>query len=386
MNCPKLSNGAIALVCLVAVLAGRLSAAEALVYIGTYTGARSQGIYVAHFDDRTGTLSKPELAAETKNPTFLAAHPKESVLYAVGEVDDFGGKRVGSVSAFRIQEKSGKLSLLNRQPSGGTGPCHLAVDQTGHCLLVANYGSGSIAALPIQSDRHLEAPSSVIQHHGKSADPLRQEGPHAHHITVDPANRFVLTCDLGLDQVLVYRLDPHKGVLEPSTGPFASLKAGAGPRHLVFHPNGRTVYVINEMGSSITAFDYDAGGGKLAEVQTLSTLPEDFKAENTCAEVQVHPSGKFVYGSNRGHNSIAIFEVNSGTGKLRAVGHQATGGKTPRHFGLDPSGKWLLAENQDSDSIVVFALDSGGSTLRDIGRRIEVGAPVCIAFVPITSF
>jgi 6-phosphogluconolactonase len=356
-----------------------------LVYIGTYTGAKSKGIYVSHFDPATGRLSSPELAAETASPSFLALHPGGRFLYAVGETANLGSKRTGAVSAFSLDAKTGKLTSLNRQSSGGTGPCHLAVDQTGKCLLVANYGSGSIAALPIQAGGSLGEPGAVIQHRGSSVNPQRQAGPHAHFITPDPANRFALTCDLGLDQVLVYRLDPDKAALAANDPPFVAVKPGSGPRHLAFHPSGRFVFLINEMGSTLTAFGYDAKRGALKELQTLSTLPEGFAGRSTCAEVQVHPSGDFVYGSNRGHDSIAVFAFDRVSGKLTCLEHQSTQGKNPRHFALDPTGQWLLAENQDSDSIVVFRVDSKTGRLSATGQRVSVGAPVCAVFVPTSS-
>ena len=356
-----------------------------LVYIGTYTGAKSKGIYVSRFDPATGRLTPPELAAETASPSFLALRPDRRFLYAVGESTNLGGKRGGAVSAFGLDPKTGKLTLLNHQPSGGLGPCHLAVDQTGKCLLVANYGSGSIAVLPIRSDGCLGDPGTIIQHHGSSVNLQRQAGPHAHFIIPDPANLFALTCDLGLDQVLVYRLDPAKASLAANDPPFATVKPGAGPRHLAFDPSGRFVFVINEMGSTLTAFAYDAKRGALKEVQTLSTLPAGFTEKSTCAEVQVHPSGKFVYGSNRGHDSIAVFSFDSASGELAPVEHQPTQGKNPRHFALDPTGRWLLAENQDSDSIVVFRVDAQTGRLTPAGQTVSVGKPVCVVFVPTSS-
>ncbi|MGA2662476.1 MAG: lactonase family protein [Verrucomicrobiota bacterium] len=352
------------------------------VYIGTYTaGAKSQGIYLARLDSATGRLGAPELAAKTANPSFLAAHPNRRFLYAVGETGNFRGTPAGLVSAFGIAADSGKLTLLNEQSSGGAGPCHLAVDRTGKWLLVANYGSGSIAVLPIQEDGALGEPGAIVQHHGSSVNPQRQEGPHAHFITPGPANRFVLTCDLGLDKVLVYRLDPVKGTLVPNDPPSASLRPGAGPRHLAFHPNGRLLFVISEMGSSLTAFSWDSRRGALKELETVSTLPAGFAGKSTCAEVQVHPSGKFLYGSNRGHDSIAVFAVDSRTGKLSLLEHQSTQGKTPRHFAIDPAGRWLLAENQDSDNIVVFRIDAQTGRLTPAGQEIKVGSPVCVEFV-----
>ncbi len=353
-----------------------------LVYIGTYTGGKSKGIYVCRFDAATGHLTLPELAAETPSPSFLAIHPRQYFLYAAGEATNLGGKPVGAVSAFKRDAKTGQLAFVNEQPSGGAGPCHLAVDPTGKCLLVANYGSGSIAALPIRADGSLAEPVTVIQHQGSSLDPQRQAGPHAHFITSDPLNRFVLTCDLGLDQVLVYRLDPAKSLLVANTPPFAAVKPGSGPRHLAFHPSGHFAFLINEMASTLTLFTYDARRGTLKESQTISTLPVGFSGNSTCAEVQVHPNGRFVYGSNRGHDSIAVFGFDVEAGRLTCLEHQPTQGKTPRHFALDPAGHWLLAANQDSDNIVVFRVDSKTGRLSPVGQTVSVGAPVCAVFMP----
>lgn len=366
-----------------AVFAAATADNTMLVYIGTYTGPHSKGIYVSRFDARTGSLSVPELAAETKNPTFLALHPNRRFLYAVGEMSSFAGQPGGAVSAFSIDAKTGRLTLLNQQSSRGAGPCHLALDSKGKCLLAANYGSGSIIALPVEADGKLAEAKTFIQHEGSSINAKRQAGPHAHFIMADPANRFALTCDLGLDKVLVYRLDPGKALLAVNDPPSVSITASSGPRHLAFHPNGRFVYLINEMASTLTALSYDSKRGALQELQTVSTLPEDFHGASTGAEVQVHPSGKFVYASNRGHDSIAVFATDAKTGKLTFVEHQPTGGKTPRHFALDPSGNWLLAENQGSDNIVVFSVDPKSGRLAPTGHTIEVGAPVCVQFVPV---
>jgi 6-phosphogluconolactonase len=366
----------------VTTAASASSDGPASVYIGTYTsGGKSQGIYLAHFDPATGRLGAPQLAARTANPSFLAAHPNRRFLYAVGETANFGGKPVGLVSAFGIAADTGALTLINQQSSGGAGPCHLAVDRTGKWLLVANYGSGSIAVLPIRQDGALGEPGAIVQHHGSSVNPQRQAGPHAHFITLDPAGRFVLTCDLGLDKVLVYRLDPARGTLAPNDPPSASLRPGAGPRHLAFHPNGRLLFVISEMGSSLTAFSWDSRRGALKQLETVSTLPAAFAGSSTCAEVQVHPSGRFIYGSNRGHDSIAVFAVDSSTGKLSLLEHQSTQGQTPRHFAIDPTGRWLLAENQDSDNIVEFRIDAASGRLTPAGQEIKVGSPVCVEFV-----
>lgn len=353
-----------------------------LLYIGTYTGAKSKGIYSARFDSETGKLSAPELAVETKNPTFLALHPNGRVLYAVGEFDNFRGMKTGAVSAFSIDGKTGKLSLLNQEPSGGGGPCHLTVDKTGKCVLVANYGSGHFAALSVQDDGRLGALGEINRFDGSSINRERQSGPHAHFIDFDPSNTFALGCDLGLDKVFVWNM--QRGGTNGGTLILkhpAPIKPGSGPRHLAFHPNGRFVYLINEMTATITVFAYDSDKPALNELQTISTLPERFEGFKSGAEIEVHPSGKFVYGSNRGHNSIAVFTVDEKSGKLTFVEHQSTQGKTPRHFAIDPTGKWLLAENQDSDNIVIFQIDQKTGKLTPTGDKVEVGAPVCIQFV-----
>jgi 6-phosphogluconolactonase len=354
-----------------------------LVYFGTYTGARSKGIYVSRFDSATGRLSAPELAATTASPSFLALDPSRRFLYAVGETSLLEGKRVGGVAAFSVNAATGRLTFLNRQSAGGTGPCHVAVDPSGKCLLVANYGDGTIAALPIQADGALAEPGTVIQHKGSSVNRERQAGPHAHSMTIDPANRLVLACDLGLDQVLAYRFDPAKATLVANDPPFTSVKPGLGPRHLAFHPTGRFVFLISEMGSALTVFAYDAKRGALKELQTLSTLPDGFAGKSAGAEVAVHPSGKFVYGSNRGHDSIAVFSFDARRGQLTCVQNQPTQGKIPRHFAFDPTGQWLLAENQESDSVVVFRVDAKTGRLSPMEQRISVGSPVCAVFVPV---
>jgi 6-phosphogluconolactonase len=365
------------------VLPGSVSAREFLVYFGTYTGAKSKGIYVSRFDTDTGRLTEPELAAETRNPSFLTVHPNGRFLYAVGELNDFQGKRAGAASAFALDAKTGRLTLLNQQPSGGQGPCHLALDSKGRCVLVANYGSGTVASLPLGKDGSLGEPLSTIQHTGSSVNPQRQAGPHAHHIVADAGDRFVLACDLGLDKVLVYQLDAKHSRLVPHDPPFASVAPGAGPRHLAFAPNGKFAYVINELNSTLTAFAYEARRGAMTELQTVSTLPENFSGNNSCAEIEVHPSGKFVYGSNRGHDSLAVFAVDRKSGRLTLVEHQPTQGRTPRHFAIDPTGRWLLAENQGSDSVVVFAIDAKTGTLRATGQSLAVGSPVCGVFVAL---
>jgi 6-phosphogluconolactonase len=359
-------------------------AATFLVYIGTYTGAKSKGIYVSRFNSASGKLGAPELAAETISPSFLVIHPDRRLLYAANEVGDFNGKRSGAVSAFALDSTSGKLTLLNQKPSGGDGPCHLAVDHSGRVVLVANYGGGSVETLTIEKDGRLGGPATFIQHEGSSVDPQRQEGPHAHFITTDAHNRFALACDLGLDKVLVYKFDPATATLTPNDPPSAPITPGSGPRHLAFNPDGRFAYVINEMKCTMTALTYDSKRGGLTAFQTLSTLPdgEPVKPNYSTAEIDVHPSGKFLYGSNRGHNTIVVFGIDEKTGKLTRVENVSTEGKTPRSFGIDPTGRYLLAANQDSDSVVVFRIDPATGQLTPTGNSIEVGKPVCVTFTP----
>lgn len=375
----KSLSGLLALV-IGALAASTAAADECLVYLGTYTGPKSKGIYVARLDRAAGKLSAPELAAETKSPSFLAIHPSGKFLYAVGEVAEFQGKKAGSISALRIDRMSGKLTALNSQTSGGDGPCHLVVDREGKYVLAANYGGGSVTAIAIKPDGSLGEVTAFVQHEGKSVNPQRQEKPHGHSINVDKENRFAVAADLGLDKLLVYRLG-QDGKLEPNDPPFASVKPGAGPRHFAFDPKGERAYVINEMACTVTAFDWDGKKGTLKETQTTSTLPpgEEVKRGFSTAEVQAHPSGKFVYGSNRGHDSIVVYRVEDG--ELKYVENEPTQGKTPRNFGIDPSGKWLLAANQNSDSVVVFAIDEKTGALTATGSKIEAPTPVCVKFL-----
>lgn len=352
------------------------------VYLGTYTQKNSKGIYRCELDLATGKLSEPVLAGQTANPSFLAIHPNQKFLYAVGEVGDFGGKKAGAISAFAIDPKTGDLTLLNQQSSGGAGPCHLVVDREGKYVLGANYGGGSACALPIGADGKLGEATSVIQHKGTSVNPKRQDAPHAHSINLDPANRFAMVADLGLDKVMIYRLDPAKGTLTANDPPSASVAPGAGPRHFAFHPTGKYAYVINELANTVTAYSYDAERGALKEIQTITTLPKDFKGTSHTAEVQVHPSGKFLYGSNRGHDSIAVFSIDT-DGKLTAVGHTQEGIKTPRNFGIDPTGHYLLAASQAADKVTVFRIDAKTGELKPTGSVIEVPVPVCVKFMVV---
>ena len=356
------------------------------VYVGTYTGGtdenRSQGIYLLELDVRSGKLGAPRLVARATDPSFLAIHPSRKFLYSVNELGEFRGHRGGGVSAFAIDPTRGTLPPLNQQSSAGDGPCHLVIDRAGKNVLVANYGSGSLACLPIEPDGSLRPASSVIQHRGSGADPGRQAGPHAHSINLDAANHFAVAADLGLDKVFIYAFDAANGKLTPNEPAFAQVAPRSGPRHFAFRPDGQFGYVINEMANTVTAFAYDAAKGSLTEVQTISTLPEDFKGTSHTAEVVVHPSGKFLYGSNRGHDSLAIFTIDASTGRLSLAGIEPTQGKNPRNFALDPTGTYLLAENMGSDSIVVFRIDPQTGALRPTGQTVAVSKPVCIRMIP----
>lgn len=355
------------------------------VYVGTYTGGESKGIYRYQLNLTSGSLAPKGLAAELIHPSFLAIHPNRRFLYSVNEVGNFRGLKSGAVSAFALDATTGELTFLNEQLTRGAGPCHLVVDHAGKNVLVANYGGGSTTVLPIQPDGRLKETSAFIQHHGSSVNPQRQEGPHAHSVNVDPANRFAFVADLGLDKLLVYRFDAEAGTLAPHDPPAASVAPGAGPRHFAFHPGGRFAYVINELASTVTAFRYDAAKGVLETLQTISTLPEGFSGSTTTAELQVHPSGKFLYGSNRGHDSIAIFAIDPESGRLTAIGHQSTLGKTPRNFGIDPTGTYLIAANQDSDTLVVFRIDTKTGRLEPVGKPVPAPRPVCVKFVPVAE-
>jgi len=296
-------------------------------------------------------------------------------------VEDASKNKVGIVAAYSIDPTSGKLTELNQQTSGGKGPCFVGLDRDGTNAFVANYGDGVVSVIPIATDGSLGVPSSRVQHEGKGPNEKRQQGPHAHSFFVDPTNRFALAADLGIDKVMIYKLDAATGVITPNVPPTANVAPGAGPRHLAFAPSGKFVYVVNEIGNTVSAFKWDADHGAMEEFQTVTTLPDDFKEQNTTAEILVHRSGKFLYASNRGHDSIAVFSVDPASGKLTPQGQTPTGGKTPRNFNIDPSGKWLLAAHQNSDTIKVFSIDPSSGALTTTDHQIQVGSPTCIKFV-----
>ncbi len=367
----------------VAGLVGRGQAAEPTnvfhAFIGTYTGAKSKGIYAVRFDAATGKATKPELVAESANPSFLAIHPAGKYLYAVNEVDKFRGEATGSVSAFAIDRKSGKLTALNQESSAGLGPCHLAVDAAGKMVFVASYGGGTFASLKIKADGGLEAPSFTFPPMDGASGELK--APKAHCTAFDPANRFAVGVSLGVDRIWSFKLDAGgKLALNTTHG---SVKKGAGPRHFAFRPDGRFAYVINETNCTLTAFSYDGSTGGLSEIQTISTLPVPFQEGWSTAELEMHPSGKFIYGSNRGHDSIVACAIDGPSGKLTVVEQESTRGKTPRSFGIDPTGSYLLAGNQGSDTIVIFRIDAQSGKLDATGEVIEAPAPVCVKFLAI---
>jgi len=353
-----------------------------LAFLGTYTEPQSssKGIYAYRYDAHSGSMTPLGLAAETVNPSYLVIHPNRRFLYAVNETGDYKGQKSGAVSAFSIDAATGKLTLLNQVASRGADPCYITLDRTGKFVLVANYTGGSVAVFPVLPDGRLGEASAFVQHTGHGPNAERQEGPHAHSIDLSPDNRFAFVDDLGLDELLVYRFDAEKGTLTPSDPPYIKLDPGAGPRHFALHPDGKFAYVISEMQSSVTVFAYN-GAGRFLRVQNVSTLPKDFTTPNDDAEIQVHPSGKFLYASNRGHDSIAVFAIDAEKGTLTLVEHVPTGGKQPRHFTIDPSGTRLFVENHKSDSIVVFNINAATGKLTPSGLTLQAGAPVCMKFV-----
>ena len=369
-------------ICAAALLVvGGAQAAEYWVYVAAYPRPVSKGIYAYRFDPGSGKVTPLGVAAVTVNPEFFAVHPNHRVLFVANEYDN-PGESGNTVSSFAIDAGTGKLTLLNKISARGDGPCSIVVDKTGRNLLLTNCGSGSVAVLPIATDGRLGEATAFIQHEGSSVNPMRQKGPHAHGIVLSPDNRFALVSDLGLDKVLVYRFDAAKGTLAPNDPPFAKVAPGAGSRHLAFHPNGKIVYCISEMASSMTTFEYAAGGGTLKEIQTVSTLPADFKGTNTAAEVEVNRAGTVLYGSNRGHDSIAVFSIDPRQFTLTPLERVPTQGRMPRYFGIDPTGKYMFAANQGSDDVVVFAVDAKSGKLTPTGTVLtDAPQPICVEFV-----
>jgi 6-phosphogluconolactonase len=350
------------------------------VYFGTYTGMGDGGVYVSRFDGVTGRVAPPEFAAKVSQASFLVAAPGGKFLYAVNEFDQFNGQATGAVSSFSIDSATGKLSLQNQVSARGAGPAHIILDRTGQFVIVANYTGGSVAVFRLSPDGKIGESTAFDQHSGHSVNHERQEAPHAHAIAMSPDNRFALVADLGLDQVFVYPFEASRGTLGQPR--IVKTDPGVGPRHLTFGGNGKFVYVINEMQSSITVYAFDPGDGAMAPLQTISSLPAKFAGTSTSAEIVLHPSGKFLYASNRGDDSIAAFTIDRGKGTLALIGHVSTGGKTPRSFAIDPSGQWLLAANQNSNSVVAFRVNRESGVLTPTRQSIEVNCPAMVDFVP----
>lgn len=366
-----------------AALTGLCTAADThFVYFGTYTGGKtgSKGIYVAPFDAESGKLGQPKLAAELERPSFLTIHPDGMRLYAVGEISGGAG-----VTAYSIDRATGLLTEINQSSAVGEGPCHISLDHTGKMAMIANYGSGSVVSYQIRDDGGLSEPVSFIQHEGSSVNPKRQSGPHAHSINPSPDNRYAYACDLGLDKVLIYKIDPTKGTLTPNNPAFASVAPGAGPRHFAFHPNGKFAFVNNEIILSETTFAYNADTGALTEVDTVSTLPPEDREKTglSTAETVVHPNGKFVYVSNRTHDTIAVFTCDPETGKLTLIQNAKCEGSIPRNFNLDPTGRWMIIAHQKTNDAALFSVDQDTGKLTYAGTKIDVGSPVCVRFLAI---
>jgi 6-phosphogluconolactonase len=361
------------------VLAGQRNG-ELLVYVGTYTTGKGEGIYLYRLNLSSGELRHVATTRGVVNPSFLALAPSRRYLYAVNEVGEFAGQKSGAVSAFVVHQKTGELRLLNQKPSLGADPCYVEVDAGGRFVLTANYTGGSVAVLPVGSDGSLGEATEMRQFNGSSVNRERQEGPHAHCIVLDQTNRFAYSCDLGTDRIMIFRFDGRNGKLRPGEPPWVQVKPGTGPRHLAFHPSGKFVFVLNELSSTVTAFGRDRGMGGLKELQSLPTLPKDFRGTNWSADIHVSADGRFIYCSNRGHDSLAIFAIDKRNGSLTAIGHESTRGLTPRNFAIDPTGEFLLVANQKSDNIVVFRLDRTTGRLSFTGQAADVPAPVCLKF------
>lgn len=352
---------------------------EMLVYVGTYTSGKSVGIYLYRLSLDDGSLKQVGATAGVVNPSYLRIDRERRRLYAVNEVDEFEGARGGAVSAFEIDTKNGgALRLINRRRSMGGAPCYVTSDSAGRFVLVANYTGGNVAVLPVLKDGGLGEATDVEQFKGSGPNRERQEAPHAHCVLLDRPNTHAYVCDLGTDRVMIYDFDRKTGRLTPNVQPSVSLKPGAGPRQLAFHPDGHAAYVLNELDATVTAFALDPARGTLAELQTVPTLPADFKGQNTAADIHVAPGGKFLYTSNRGHDSIAAFRVEPGTGRLAPLGHTPAGGRGPRNFAIDPTGAFLLAANQRSDSVVTFRVDTQTGALSPTGHAAEIPSPVCL--------
>ncbi|MSQ97647.1 MAG: lactonase family protein [Gemmataceae bacterium] len=361
---------------IMAIASERTHADERLVFISAFAAGDKGAIHSYQLDLDTGKLKLVHRTTGAENPFYLAVSPNQKYLYSI-HAKNFGGKEHEQVAAYEVAGGTGQLKLLNRQSALGSAACYLDVDSTGKSVLVANYSTGSVAAFPVKEDGSLGVASSHIQHAGSSVDPERQKGPHAHCIVVSPDNRFVFAADLGLDQVLAYRLDATKAKLTPNRQPFVRTPPGGGPRHLTFHPKGKQVYVINELSNSVTVFDYDTDSGILIEKQTIATLPKDFSGKSYCADLKITPNGRFLYGTNRGHDSIAAYRIGD-DGGLKLIGIESSLGKGPQNLAITPDGKLLLCANLPGNNVAVFRVDSKTGTLASIGQPVSIPSPSCI--------
>jgi 6-phosphogluconolactonase len=377
--------------CLVSVVAALtlqprpVPAADNFVFFGSHSVGPGRGISVAHFDSVSGALTKPELVVEAAAPAFFVLHPDGRHLYTCNSNDFANGWTGETISAYVIDPRSGGLTLLNRQSSGGADPSYVNLDAASRHVLVASYTGGSVAVLAIRPDGSLGKRTAFMQHTGSSVNPTRQTKPYAHSIKLDPTNRFALAADLGVDKVFIYRYNKKDGSLQPNDPPFVKVAPGSGPRHIAFHPTRGLVYLINEMASNIVAYAWDSKKGTLAELQTISTLPAGFAGTNTCAEIEVHPNGRFLYGSNRGHDSLAVFAIDDSTGKLTLIEHVPTQGQKPRNFAFDPTSQWLIVTNHGSDNAMVFRVDAQTGRLTPTGQPVSVPSPFCVRFLAIPA-
>lgn len=344
-----------------------------LVLIGTYTNTGSEGIYLYHLDDASGALVPAGTCGGISNPSYLAVHPSGRFVYVVSE-----GGADSRVVALRLDADAPALELINSQPAHGTSPCHVTVDVSGRCVMTANYGDGSAVAYPVGDDGSLGEAGTVVRHEGSSAHATRQRGPHAHSVTTDPANRHAYVADLGIDRVMIYDLYPAAAKLTPASTPWVQVPPGEGPRHFAFHPGGAHAYLLTELGNTVIVFAYDPATGGLQSLQSLPSLPPDFTGTSYAADIQVDPRGEFVYASNRGHDSLAVYAVDRGTGLLTLRSFVSSGGRNPRGFGIAAGGELLLVANQDSDNILAFRLNRAEGTLEPTGSVTEVPRPVCV--------
>ncbi|NIA29685.1 MAG: beta-propeller fold lactonase family protein [Actinobacteria bacterium] len=354
-------------------------AQDFLVYVGTYTNGESEGIYLYRLNTANGELTYFSKTTGIENPSFLAIRPGGNYLYSVSQVRS----QSGDIFAYRISPQTGELIFLNKQSSEGAGPCHVSVDHSGKWVLAANYTGGTVSILPIMEDGSLGSATDVIKHHGSSVNPDRQKEPHPHSIWVSPDNRFAFVPDLGMDKIMIYKLDLVNGKLLPNDPPFFKTAPGSGPRHFTFHPSGKFAFVISELASTITSMKYDSTNGALTKIETVSTLPAGWTGESYCADIHTSPDGKFVYGSNRGHNSIAVFSFGEKSEKLSLIECEPVQGDWPRNFAIDPGGTILLAANKKSNNVVTFWIDQKSGELTPTGHQAKISMPVCLKLIPV---